>query len=251
MGALGLLLLPAAVAAPNKDKQNGDAGQNVDSGSFGVFMNGRRVATETFSIQQDGKGSLVISEFKSEQGLDKALQSSTLQLDANGDIRKYEWKETLPEKITATVMPNDQFLTEQVSTGPGEKPLDQPFLLPASTSILDDYFFVQREVLLWKYLATGCHQEKGQLKCPLHERAQFGTLNPHSRSSAPVSVEFSGKEKVSMAGAERELYRFELKGEAGDWAFWMDDQFKLLRIVIADDSTEVVRDPAVSGNSGT
>ena len=205
-------------------------------------MNGRRVATETFSIQQDGKGSLVTSEFKSEQGLDKALQSSELQLDSNGEIRKYEWKETLPEKITATVTPNDQFLNEQVSAGPGQKSLDQPFLLPASTSILDDYFLVHREVLLWKYLATGCHQEKGQLKCPMHERAQFGTLNPHSRSSAPVTVEFSGKEKVTLRGAERELNRFDLKGDAGDWAFWMDDQFKLVRIVIADENTEVLRD---------
>ena len=242
VATLGLLLLPAAIAAPNKEKEKEDAGQSVDSGSFGVFMNGRRVATETFSIQQDGKGSSVTSVFKSEQGLDKALQSSELQLDANGEIRKYEWKETLPEKITATVTPNDQFLNEQVSTGPGEKPLDQPFLLPASTSILDDYFLVHREILLWKYLATGCHQEKGQLKCPMHERAQFGTLNPHSRSSAPVTVEFSGKEKVTLRGTERELNRFDLKGEAGDWAFWMDDQFKLVRIVIADENTEVLRD---------
>ncbi len=243
VASLGLLLIPALMAAPSKDKQKQeDAGQSVDSGSFGVFMNGHRVATETFSIQQDGKGSLVTSEFKSEQGLDKALQSSELQLDSNGEIRKYEWKETLPEKITATVTPNDQFLNEQVSSGPGEKPLDQPFLLPASTSILDDYFLVHREVLLWKYLATGCHQEKGQLQCPMHERAQFGTLNPHSRSSAPVTVEFAGKEKVTLRGAERELNRFDLKGEAGDWVFWMDDQFKLVRIVIADENTEVLRD---------
>jgi hypothetical protein len=243
VASLGLLLIPALMAAPTKDKQKQeDAGQSVDSGSFGVFMNGHRVATETFSIQQDGKGSLVTSEFKSEQGLDKALQSSELQLDSNGEIRRYEWKETLPEKITATVTPNDQFLNEQVSSVPGEKPLDQPFLLPASTSILDDYFLVHREVLLWKYLATGCHQEKGQLQCPMRERAQFGTLNPHSRSSAPVTVEFSGKEKVTLRGAERELNRFDLKGDAGDWAFWMDDQFKLVRIVIADENTEVLRD---------
>ncbi len=71
----------------------------MDSGAFGVFMSGRRVATETFSIQQSTSGSLIVSEFKSEQGMDKAVQSSELQLDPNGDIRKYEWKETLPEKV--------------------------------------------------------------------------------------------------------------------------------------------------------
>lgn len=241
LGALLLLLTQALIAAPGKEKEK-EAGQSVDSGSFGVFINGHRVATETFSIQENGKGSLVTSEFKSEPGMDPALQSSDLQLDSNGELRRYEWKQSLPEKVTATVTPSDQFLTEQVSTGPGDKPFDQPFLLPASTSILDDYFFVQREVLLWKYLATACRQDKGHIQCPLHQRAQFGTLNPHSRSSASATIEYSGKEKVSVRGAERELDRFDLKSDAGDWAFWADDQFKLVRILVTDAGTEVVRD---------
>ena len=37
-----------------KDKEPAD--QSVDAGSFGVFMNGRRVATEKFSIQQNTAG---------------------------------------------------------------------------------------------------------------------------------------------------------------------------------------------------
>jgi hypothetical protein len=237
-----LLLLPAALAAPGKEKEKDVAGHDVDSGTFGVFMGGHRVATETFSIQQNGSGSLVNSEFKSEQGMDKALQSSELQLNPNGDIRRYEWKEISPEKVQATVSPNDQFLTQQTTIGSQDKPSEQPFLLPASTSILDDYFFIQREVLLWKYLAMGCHQEKGQLQCPLHQRTQFGTLNPHSRSSMSATMEFSGKENVTVHGTARDLYRFDLKSEGGDWAFWLDDQFRLIRIVIADENTEVVRD---------
>jgi hypothetical protein len=236
-----LAVMVCATAAFGKGKED-DFGQQVDAGSFGIFMNGQRVATETFSIQQSGRGSLVTSEFKSEKGLDKALQSSELELDANGDLRKYEWRETLPEKIVATVMPNDQFLNEQVSSGDNGKPMEQPFLLPASTSILDDYFFVDREVMLWRYLAIGCSREKGQVECPLHQRAQFGTLNPHSRSSAPATVEFSGREKVMMHNVQQELSRFDLKSETGDWSFWLDDHYKLVRIVIADQNTEVIRD---------
>ena len=45
-----------------------------------------------------------------------------------------------------------------------------------------------------------------------------------------------------MRGADRDLNRFDLKGDAGAWIFWMDDQFKLVRIVIADENTEVLRD---------
>ena len=51
VGISGLLLVSAALAGPGKEKE--PEGQPVDSGSFGVFMNGHRVATEKFSIQQD------------------------------------------------------------------------------------------------------------------------------------------------------------------------------------------------------
>ena len=42
--------------------------QVVDSGSFGVFVNGRRVATETFKIEQHAGGSMARSELKVEDG---------------------------------------------------------------------------------------------------------------------------------------------------------------------------------------
>ena len=238
LAVLSLLLISAA--ARGKDKETQPAGQGVDSGSFGVFMGGQRAATETFSILQKNAGSVITSEFKSEQGMNRALQSAELQLTPTGEIVKYEWKETLPEKVEAVVLPNDEFLIERTTTNPSDKPAEQPFLLPASTSILDDYSFVQREVLLWKYLAMSCRQDKGVLACPLKQRTQFGTLNPHGRM--PVSVEFSGRESLTIRGVQRELSRFELKSDAGDWSLWLDDQFKLIRIVIPDESTEVVRD---------
>ena len=64
-------------------------------------MNGHRIATETFSIQQNATGSVISSQFKTEEGTDKAVQSSELQLAPNGDIRKYEWKEISPGKAQA------------------------------------------------------------------------------------------------------------------------------------------------------
>ena len=67
VGISGLLLISAALAGPGKEKE--PEGQPVDSGSFGVFMNGHRVATEKFSIQQDKNGSVATSEFKTEPGL--------------------------------------------------------------------------------------------------------------------------------------------------------------------------------------
>ena len=240
-----LFMACSALAAADKDaKESRDkkAGQLVDSGSFGVFMNGRRIATETFSIQQNGSGSTASSEFKTEGGGEVATQSSELQLTASGDLRKYEWREISPGRAQAVVLPNDNLLIERASTNPQDKQEEHPFLLPTSTSILDDYFFIHREILAWKYLATGCRQENGQVSCPTKQRTQFGALNPHARSSMLVSVEFTGKEKVPVHGAERELSRFMLKSDSGEWSLWLDDQFKLVRIFVADDNTEVVRD---------
>jgi hypothetical protein len=41
---------------------------------------------------------------------------------------------------------------------------------------------------------------------------------------------------------ERELHRFNLTGEGIAWALWLDDQLKLVRILIPADNIEVVRD---------
>ncbi len=241
VAALAALLIPASAGAADKDKKDGP-GQMVDSGSLGVFTNGHRIATETFSIQQSSNGSVISSQFKTEEGVDKAAQSSELQLSTTGEIRKYEWKELSPGKATATVAPSNDYLTEHITGGPGEKPEDQPFLLPASTSILDDYVFIHREVLVWRYMASACKQEKGAVQCPANQKTQFGAMNPHQRTSLPLSVEFSGRDKVTIRGTEREMNKFILRSEGGDWTLWLDDQFKLQRILVASDNIEVVRD---------
>src|SRR5580698_9642238 len=156
--ALTSILLAANAWAGTPEKESPT--QTVDSGSFGVFMNGKRVATETFSIRQSSTGSSITSRFRTEAGPDPAEQTSELQLTANGDLKSYEWKEISPGQSQATVLPSQDFLSERFTSNPANKPQEQPFLLPTSTSILDDYFFIQREVLAWKYLATGCKQEK-------------------------------------------------------------------------------------------
>jgi len=242
MARLGtLLLLFAAIAAAGDKDNKTKEGQMVDSGTLGVFINGHRVATEQFSIQQNSTGSVITSQFKTEEG-EKAVQNSELQLTPGGEIHKDEWKELSPGKAQATVAPNNDFLMEHISKSPDEKPEEQPFLLPASTNILDDYFFIHREVLIWRYLATACRKEKGEVQCPAGQKTQFGALNPHQRSSLPLTVEFTGHDKVSIRGAERDLNKFILRSEGGDWVMWLDNQFKLQRILIPSDNTEVVRD---------
>jgi hypothetical protein len=238
------LILVLSVFSAAKDKEKEPEGQKVDSGSFGVFMGGHRVGTETFSIYQNQNGSVIQSEFKTEGQAVQAAQNSELRLTASGEIRRYDWREVSPGASQLTILPNDQFLTQKWTTGPQGKEGEQPYLLPPSTNILDDYFFVHREVLAWKFLGMACKQEKGQVQCPIKQRVKFATLNPHQHSSAPGNMESLGREKVTLKGTEQELTKLELTTDSGTWYLWVDDhdQFKLMRISIEGENTEVVRD---------
>lgn len=238
------LILAVCGFATAKEKEKEPEGQKVDSGSFGVFMGGRRVGTETFSVYQNQNGSVIESEFKTEGSTPPATQDSEMRLTASGEIRRYDWREVSPGKSQLTIVPNDQFLTQKWTTGPQEKEGEQPYLLAPSTAILDDYFFVHREVLVWRFLSMACKQEKGQLQCPIKQRVKFATLNPHQHSSAPGTLQSLGLEKVMLKGTEQELHKLELTTDSGTWFLWVDDhdQFKLMRISIAGENTEVRRD---------
>jgi len=219
------------------------AGQVVDSGSFGVFVNGQRVATETFSIQQSSAGSTVKSQLREEGAGEKATQTSQMQLTSAGELIRYDWQELSPSKTQIELVPNEQFLTERITLNPGEKPAEQPFLLPASTVVLDNNFFVHRELLAWRYLAQNCKAEAGQMKC-VSGPISFGVVVPEGRTSMRVSLEPSGNDKVQIRGSDRQLPKFALKFEGGEWALWLDDQdhFKVVKIAIPAEKTEVIRD---------
>ncbi len=147
-----------------------------------------------------------------------------------------------PGSAHYVVLPNADFLNEKWSAGEGDKEHEKPYLLPAATSILDDYFFVHREVLAWKFLGMVCKQDKGQLQCPLKERTLFGTLDPHQQSSASLSAEYLGREKVSLKSGPQDLIKLELRNDAGTWQLWLDDQFKVMRMSIVGENTIVDRD---------
>ena len=239
-----LLVLVMAIAIPvvaSDKKEAALAGKQVDSGSFGVYVNGKRVATETFQIEQLADTSIARSEFKADSASSTAVQNAEMIMAGNGDLRRYTWNEVSPGKAQMTVEPQDQFLMQHIVSGPAEKPVDQPYILPASTVILDDYFFSQRELLAWRYLGANCRPEAGAPGCRL-PRAQFGALIPRQRTSMLVNMEYVGRETINVHGRKRELNRFNLQGEGLDWGLWLDENYKLIRIYVAADATEVVRD---------
>jgi hypothetical protein len=235
-------LAAVAVAAPgNKDnKEKPAAAQVVDSGSFGIFVKGQRVATETFNVEQRNGTSLIKSQVKETAGTDPS-QKSELEITQTGELLRYEWSQASGGSLS--VLPKNDFLIEKISATSSSKAAEQPFLMPSTSAILDNNFFIHREVLAWRYLAAACKPEGGNLKCQ-QGKAEFGALVPQDRNSIHLRLELVGREKVNFRGADRELMRLNLTGEDFEWALWLDehDQFKLMKVAIPADSTEVVRD---------
>lgn len=236
-----LLVAATLGSIPAHSHKASSEGQLVDSGSFAIFRQGKRIGTETFSIRQRPDVSVIAAQLKIESDSDHANQTSELQVASNGELHHYEWKELSPEKAEATVDYSDQFLVEHI-TPPGAKPQERAFLLPASTVILDD-FFIHREVLLWRYLASFCGASVSPQGCKL-QPAKFGVLIPHQQVTTTVALSYAGKDKVMFHGTQRELDRFTIQSEETTWTLWVESSypFKLLRILVPSENVEVVRD---------
>jgi hypothetical protein len=236
-----IAVLAGAVGTYARDKKDNATNQAVDAGSFGVFIKGQRVVTESFTVQQENGNSVVKARLQETGGSGGAVQKSELQMTATGELVRYEWSDGSGGSLVVT--PKDEFLLEKMTAPGSTKPAEQPFLMPNTSAILDNNFFIHREVLAWRYLATNCQTVSGHLKCqqgPL----EFGVLVPQDRTSMRVRLELVGREKVTIRGTERELLRLNLQGETFAWSLWVDDQdrFKLVRVAIPDDNTIVLRD---------
>jgi hypothetical protein len=238
---LSLAVANTTSASDKKSQAKPGASEAVDSGSFGVFVKGQRVATETFMIQQHANTSSVKSQVKETGAADAASQKSEIEMTSNGELLRYEWSQSSGGSLT--VLPNNEFLIEKISATSSTKPAEQPFLMPNTSAILDNNFFVHREVLVWRYLAGACKPEGNGFKCQ-RDPGDFGVLVPQDRISMHVRVELIGKEKIQVHGADRDLMRLNLKSDEFDWALWVDEQdhFKLIKVAIPADNTEVLRD---------
>jgi hypothetical protein len=243
--ACAALLMMAAVAAQtaaarSKDEKKHDTKQLVDSGAFDVMVKGQHVITEKFSIEEQSGISIVKAELKEIAGTDP-VQKSELEFTSLGNLLRYEWNDNSGGSLS--IMPDNDFLKEKITAPGSSKPAEQSFLMPSTSMILDNNFFVQREVMAWRYLALDCKSEGGNLKCQ-QGPAEFGVVVPQERNSMSVRLELVGKEKVSIRGVQRDLLRVNLSGETFQWSLWLDDQdhFKLMRVSIPADDTEVVRE---------
>jgi hypothetical protein len=241
---LALCLLALALAAPSLLSARSKAEQNattIDSGTFSILVGGRKVGTETFAIKQLPTSSVATSEIKIEDGGSKARQTSELRLSPKGELQHYEWHELAPGKNEIVVEPQEDFLVERI-TSETEKKFEQPFLMPLTTMVLDDFFFSDWEILTWRYLASICKTVNGATQC-VPQKSQFGVIVPRQHASMVVSIEFIGRDHMPIHGTETELSHYRISSEeASDWDLWFDGNQKLVRILIPATKMEVLRD---------
>lgn len=243
---------PLVVRSADKptDKKSGPA-STVDSGTFGILINGKRVASETFHVDQRSDGSSVSSELRFEDASVKAVQNSEMSLQPNGLLKKYVWKEVQPSKSQIVVEPQDeQFMVARIFENGGDTSKDSVHALASGTSILDENFFAHMEVLAWKYMALGCQPDsQGQVSCnwrPL----RMPVFIPHQQQSVIAELSYKGPAKAKLNGKDVEYKTFNLilkdpsdfKPEGPDCLLWFNAENKLVRVVIAADNTEVLRD---------
>ena len=248
-----VLSTPAWLHAGDKNTAQKFESKVVDSGSFGIYVNGKRIGTETFKIEQHPDIHVATAEIRVDDGTVKAVQSAEMQVTPQGDLHSYVWRASAPTKEEASVVPSDQRLIEHIVPA-NMKKTDVPHALTAATAILDDNFFSQREVLLWRYLATDCILKDGGLTCGA---SNFVALVPRQHTYLTVTMSIVGTDKLTVKGNMREFTTFALqmgdpkqlivmngKKEAAprQWLLWVDDQYKVFKIAVPDSNVEVIRD---------
>jgi hypothetical protein len=237
LALMGSSKLGTANASDQKAKK-ATSNQVWDSGSFGIFHDGKRIGTEKFNIESRGESSVATSEIKVEDGNYKADQTAEMHVKPTGELESYSWRATSPQKEESSVEAKEQLLVEHV-TPADQKKMDVPHVLPVSTVILDDYFFSQRELLVWRYLSTGCTRDGQNLTCgPSH----FGILVPRQHTAGSAVMELLEPEKFTFKGQEKQVNKLKLDSDGVVWLLWVSQDYKVLKIAVPASKVEVVRD---------
>jgi hypothetical protein len=252
----GVLLAASGLNAGDKDKGAADKTESkvVDQGSFGIYVDGKRIGTETFKIEQRADYGIATASLKVDDGKIKAEQTAEMRVSPNGDLRSYIWRATVPQIEESSVEPQKELLVEHLVPA-DQKKMDVPHLLPTSTAILDDNFFSQREILVFRYMATGCVWKQGQgYMC---SPGSFVVLVPRQHASVSATMEVVGVDKITVKGVERQLNKMTLStggpgrviamnepkdADTGQWLLWVDDQFKVIKMTVPGTNIEVIRD---------
>ena len=211
----------------------------VDSGKFSVVVNGQRVATESFTMQQGADGSSVTSRLSFDNGSTKAQQESELELTPEGAIRKYTWQEKEPGKARLIAQPQDKtFLVVHAKESEAAAAKDSTHPLDANvTNIVDDNFYSHVQVLLWRYMAMSCANAQG---CQFREQ-KLPVFVPHQEMAQTFTISFEGADTLRVKGGKAEVGKYRVQTEGGEMHVWMEGT-RLMKLLMPGSAIEVSRE---------
>lgn len=210
----------------------------VDAGTFGVMLGGKRVATESFTMQQGANGSTVSSKLEFASGEKTVQQQAELEIGADGALRKYTWEETQPGKARIVAEPQDKmFLVVRQKASENEQQKENVQPLDAHvTSIVDDNFYSHVQVLVWRYMAMSC---KGG-SCRYAEQ-KLPVFVPHQEMAQLFTLNYAGTDPVRVKNTLMQATKYRVTTEAGEMQVWMDG-FRMVKLTLPGNTVEVVRE---------
>ena len=221
--AVAASVLVGAAAAPGRAQV-----ATVDEGSFTVTRGGARVGREEFRIvrQPAGGGSTYMARATGAYG-DRRI-TPALQTDAEGGPERYQLEVrrggAVEQRVSAQAA-GTHFRAQSVSDV-GEAARE--YLLEPGTLVVDDELYHQYYFLARRVPAGG---------------GRVPVLAPRRGAQSVVTVTPAGAERVTIGGKAIEARRFVLADRAGGRReLWADDQGRVLRVVLAAEGIEVLRD---------
>jgi hypothetical protein len=221
--ALALLLF-GATAAPAQTA-------TLDEGTFRILLNGRDVATETFSIRQTGAGAaaLIIAQGRvapEGPGIDPltaslelagaGLRPAAYQIDLQGET---------PQRIAGRIV-GGRF-SARIRSGAGESMRE--YLASEGAILLDDgvahhYYFLARRL------------DGSPLQVPV--------LIPRQSRQVTAQVTRGAGESVEIGGVAVAATRFTVNADGVERRVWADAQGRILRLEIPAQGLVAVRTAA-------
>ncbi len=219
------LLVALAVAASGARAQV----VTVDEGSFALTRAGARLGREEFRIvrQPAGGGSAYVARATAVHG-DRRI-TPALQTDADGAPERYQVEvrrgAAVEQRVSAQTA-GTHFRAQTVSDA-GEAARE--FLLEPGSVVVDDDIFHQYYFLV--------------RRAPSGGGARVSVLAPRRGAQSFVTVTLDGTERVTIGGRAVEARHYVLTDRAGGRReVWADDQGRVLRVVLAAEGVEALRD---------
>jgi hypothetical protein len=195
------------------------AAQNVDQGTFRVFVGGHEVGTEEFTITQSGSGSVAVTMASGK--VDLRLPEGSLQLTprlraqgVGADPVQYQVDVSgdAPQRVVGTI--GGGRVSAKIVTAAGEQLRE--YVASAGAVVLDEYVAHH-----YYFLATRTHAGRVPVIVPRENRQVMATVSSR------------GEEPVLVGGRSVRLFHLRVQPQGGAEAdVWVDDLNRVIKVEI-------------------